>query len=1181
MAENIMKSPGVSAREIDLSGPGTTAPQGIPAGVIGTAVKGPAFVPVTFATYKDFKNIFGGADARLFGPMAVNEWMKNARSGTFLRVLGIGDGKKRSSTTGKVTNSGFVVGDQLVQEGTGNLAANGYATEAAAGAYAKTVDLFQTSAEANNDRVDIYVPTAAGGSGVTYTLIARNGGTLGTSGDHADTVVYYNASGSPANRNANLILAINGTTDETKAVFGDADLKTGGIAGITASAGSDGNNVTVTADTRTVHGRDITFTMKVGGGGSSIMNEANDATVYLKGVLGVKRGSALGRTYFLNCLMSQSAGSTYFADAGISNEVTASILRGVLMVASGVRPALSGWGGANVSASLRAYDEFHKTYGGASADSGESLGAIDLSTGGNQTFKMFLNGFTNTNTYSSCLTASLNPQSPSYFAKVFNTDPALLEEQGHYLYSHYDVPSTLAVPLPASAAAAASSDEHIIALVSGSGTRATEGGASTYVPDFESFEDRFQHSRSPWIISQTIGSGFKNLFRFHSLDAGEIGNRTWKVSIQNVQASSDATYKYGQFDVLIRSWGDQDLDQIVLEKYVSVNLDPSSDRYIGRVIGDQNKFFDFEKMVDNQKLVVEGLYPNRSNYVRVEVTDAVETGVEEDTALPFGFRGHGHLVTSGQGEMLEKPNYTSTTLYDGRVPLAAHNTLLGAPVEPPIPLRRTVKVGSGSQAAVNSRLFWGVQWEDVKYGNNDNKGTAVSDLIKSFRNYYPSFGVSYPAFVRDNTGTANTTAGSVLDVDEFNKNLFSLERVLVKCKDGDTAKEVDPREWKNAEYRRTGIAYASSAEKGSGNGYRFLNVSKDFTQQASKRYMKFTCFPQGGYDGLNIFDPERSALSTIAAAREIYWSTNQGGPAGPTVASFRKGIDIMATKADVDIQVLAIPGIRESGITDYALDATEERFDAIYLMDIEECNHEGTSFSNLVSGSTGTLNKINVQNTVNRFLDRNMDSSFAAAYFPDCVVLDDDTGSLVKCPPSVAVLGALSLNDKLAHPWFAPAGFTRGALASTTENWCKLNRANLDELYEADINPITSFPTSQGVVVFGQKTLLQAQSSLDRVNVRRLLIDIRRKVKNVANRILFEPNRQETLAKFSSQVQPILSTIQAQQGLDRFKVVIDTTTTTQQDVENNTIRGKIFLQPTRAVEFISLDFVVTNAGAEI
>ena len=119
------------------------------------------------------------------------------------------------------------------------------------------------------------------------------------------------------------------------------------------------------------------------------------------------------------------------------------------------------------------------------------------------------------------------------------------------------------------------------------------------------------------------------------------------------------------------------------------------------------------------------------------------------------------------------------------------------------------------------------------------------------------------------------------------------------------------------------------------------------------------------------------------------------------------------------------------------------------------------------------------------------------------------------------------------------------------------------------------------MTVWGQKTFQAASSSLDRVNVRRLLISIRRKVRNIANTLLFEPNRAETLEKFSALVNPVLQQVQEQSGVDRFKVVIDTTTTTQADVENNTIRGKIFLQPTRSVEFIALDFVVTNAGSEI
>jgi phage tail sheath protein FI len=282
----------------------------------------------------------------------------------------------------------------------------------------------------------------------------------------------------------------------------------------------------------------------------------------------------------------------------------------------------------------------------------------------------------------------------------------------------------------------------------------------------------------------------------------------------------------------------------------------------------------------------------------------------------------------------------------------------------------------------------------------------------------------------------------------------------------------------------------------------------------------------------------------------------------------------MGEKSDTDIQLLAIPGIRETAVTDYAIQTVEERFDALYLMDIEEYDAVNT----LVTSSVQVQN---VRNTVSNFKSRALDSSFAASYYPDVVVTDPTTQTNVQVPPSVGVLGVMALNDRVAHPWFAPAGFARGALASILDTQVKLNRSNLDQLYDAKVNPIVAFPGRSGPAVFGQKTLLAAQTALDRVNVRRLLIDVRRQVRTVANTFIFEPNREETLARFSAAVTPILLRVQQQQGLDRFRVQIDTTTTTQADVENNTVRGKIYLQPTRSVEFIALDFVVTNAGTEI
>jgi hypothetical protein len=158
----------------------------------------------------------------------------------------------------------------------------------------------------------------------------------------------------------------------------------------------------------------------------------------------------------------------------------------------------------------------------------------------------------------------------------------------------------------------------------------------------------------------------------------------------------------------------------------------------------------------------------------------------------------------------------------------------------------------------------------------------------------------------------------------------------------------------------------------------------------------------------------------------------------------------------------------------------------------------------------------------------------------------------------------MSRNDTLEAPWAAPAGLTRGTLTNSIDSKVQMNRELLDDLYDNDINPIYVPAGRPGeVYAFGQKTLLQSASALDRINVRRLLIDIRRKVKKIGESLLFEPNRESTLERFSALVEPIMQDVQ-------------TTTTTQNDIENNTIRGKIYLQPTKSVEFISLDFVVAN-----
>ena len=221
--------------------------------------------------------------------------------------------------------------------------------------------------------------------------------------------------------------------------------------------------------------------------------------------------------------------------------------------------------------------------------------------------------------------------------------------------------------------------------------------------------------------------------------------------------------------------------------------------------------------------------------------------------------------------------------------------------------------------------------------------------------------------------------------------------------------------------------------------------------------------------------------------------------------------------------------------------------------------------------------RVDVRETAEQFESRALDNNYGATYFPDVFINDPVNNQIVKVPASVAALATLAYNDKVAFPWFAPAGFNRAALDFVTNVENRLTSADRDTLYDARINPIAIFPRA-GFVVFGQKSLQMAKSSLDRINVRRLLLEVKRQVVRVADKILFEPNNSQTRARFVSQVTPLLALIQAQAGIEQFKVIMDDTNNTASDVEANKLNGRIVVVPTRAVEYIAVDFIVTNSG---
>jgi phage tail sheath protein FI len=207
------------------------------------------------------------------------------------------------------------------------------------------------------------------------------------------------------------------------------------------------------------------------------------------------------------------------------------------------------------------------------------------------------------------------------------------------------------------------------------------------------------------------------------------------------------------------------------------------------------------------------------------------------------------------------------------------------------------------------------------------------------------------------------------------------------------------------------------------------------------------------------------------------------------------------------------------------------------------------------------------------------DTSYAATYWPWVRIIDPATGKHVWTPASTVIPGVYAFNDKVSAPWFAPAGINRGGLSTVLQAEYKLTQGNRDALYANNINPIATLP-QQGVVVYGQKTLQKAQSALDRVNVRRLMIELKSYIKQIADTIVFEQNTIQTRNSFLSRVNPYLEAIQQKQGLYAFRVVMDDTNNGPAVIDQNQLVGQIYIQPTRTAEFISLDFILQPTGAQ-
>jgi phage tail sheath protein FI len=755
---------------------------------------------------------------------------------------------------------------------------------------------------------------------------------------------------------------------------------------------------------------------------------------------------------------------------------------------------------------------------------------------------------------------SLDETRKDYIRNVFNTNPVLVnpditnsdQRERYWLGETYandflqKIADRTVTGSGGAAAGSIGNSEYvgvILPLVSGSG-ESSETHGSRQIP-FEDGATRYNPATG-WVFAQdteTSGnfaySRTTDLFKFHALDHAEWAQNNLKISIVNINYSQDQFNKYGTFDVLVRRANDTDAAPIVVERFSNCNLDQNSLDFIARKIGDSYVQFNST----TRRLETRGEYANNSKYIRVEMKS--DDPVNEEL-LPFGFYGplkYKDLTidsVSNAATNFGSNAYAlgaSQILNTGDISDAANNlvvtgTYFGVPSNSAAPRIKLLYPShqlrlSGNQdgLADQTDAFWGVWTGKSKTSNKFNRDYA--DLNRN-----KSDGLSSQLNVTNQTDY------------QF---VFTLDEVVSGSSNGLLT-------WVSGS-RADGTALSSTG-------------SNDYKNVIDYGVDQFTMPLYGGSDGLDITEKDPFRITLLDGKTE----TNNYA-----YNSVKEAIDIIRDPEFVPYNLVSVPGITNEQLTTHLINTAEARADALAVIDLKgdfQPSHEddkGKQYPNL-------------SDTITNLKNRQINSSYGCAYYPFVQIRDTLQGQLVYMPASVAAIGAMSYTDRVRAPWFAPAGFNRGGLSSGVAGLPvvnvtqKLTAQDRDLLYDANINPIASFP-NEGIVIFGQKTLQVTRSALDRINVRRLLIFIKKGISNIAAGVLFEPNVRATWARFIGQANPFLADVQARFGLDEYKLVLDETTTTPDLIDRNILYAKVYLKPTRAIEFVAVDFIITNTGA--
>ncbi len=668
--------------------------------------------------------------------------------------------------------------------------------------------------------------------------------------------------------------------------------------------------------------------------------------------------------------------------------------------------------------------------------------------------------------------------------------------------------------------------------------------------DGEDRREEMKAGGTNWFISQDMeatatdfdAENVQKLFRLVALDSGVEAQNSYKISIKDVVAArKDSANPYGSFTVVVRDVKDSDIAIKVVEQFTNCNLNPNSSNFVARKIGDMYQEWDSAE----RRYKTYGGHPNLSRIFRVVMDSDVDAGSADPELLPFGFLGI--------------PKLKDLTIAAGAVPEAGWlgDISVNAPTLP-----------AGNLFYIGTDVGLTVQYPDISlrvsasHGSISNPKDAYFGVwthrsTSSIR-HADSYVDSVARLPLDVSGETLIPAADGLTQYSW---IFTLDDIVQANAAG------DPNQGKL-------FAHISGSRQVAAPATRSITAlgSTGYRAVLDAGINKFTAPVYGGTDGVDITESEAFNNRVLR---------NQNERDSYEFASVRRALDAVADPEVVECNMMAMPGISADGLTKQMLTNCESRADALAVIDIDAVftpagEATKTNFKERLGDGVDTV--------TDAFELRGINSSYGCTYYPWVKIHDELNDQSVWAPPSVVAMGVMANTENRDALWFAPAGFNRGGLTEGSAGVPvlgvseRLTSKERDTLYDANINPIASFP-SEGIVIFGQKTLQVTPSALDRINVRRLMIYVKKEVSRIAARLLFDQNVQTTWERFIKQVTPFLEGVKIGFGLSDFKVVLDSSTTTPDMVDRNIMYAKVFLKPAKAVEFIAVDFVITNTGA--